>query len=96
MLFRSREWAARNGFILFPEPGYESRTLVCVNNGARSGGRSIDVARFQKLVKDAGVLIDGGYGKLKGLTFRVSNMGDETEETIGALIGIMDAALARL
>ncbi len=91
-----RAWATGHGFTLFPEPGYESRTLVCVNNGARPGGRTIDVARFQKLVKDAGVLIDGGYGKLKGLTFRVSNMGDETEGTIGALIGILDAALARL
>jgi len=91
-----RDWARRHGFTLFPEPGYESRTLVCINNGARPGGRTIDVAKFQKLVKEAGVLIDGGYGKIKGLTFRVSNMGDETPETIGALIDIMDGALARL
>jgi aspartate aminotransferase-like enzyme len=91
-----RDWARGHGFTLFPEPGYESRTLVCVNNGARPGGRTIDVAKFQKLVKEAGVLIDGGYGKIKGLTFRVSNMGDETPESIGALIDIMDGALARL
>ena len=91
-----RDWARGHGFTLFPEPGYESRTLVCVNNGARPGGRTIDVAKFQKLVKEAGVLIDGGYGKIKGLTFRVSNMGDETPESIGALIAIMDGALARL
>lgn len=91
-----RDWAARNGFTLFPEPGFESRTLVCVNNGARPGGRVIDVARFQKLVKDQGVLIDGGYGKIKGTTFRVSNMGDETPESIQALIGILDNALAKL
>ncbi len=89
-----RDWAARHGFTLFPEPGYESRTLVCVNNGAKPGGRVIDVAKFQKLVKDRGVLIDGGYGKIKGTTFRISNMGDETTESIGALIGILDEALA--
>jgi hypothetical protein len=29
-------------------------------------------------------VIDGGYGKLKGKTFRISNMGDETDETIAA------------
>jgi aspartate aminotransferase-like enzyme len=91
-----RDWAARNGFTLFPEPGYESATLVCVNNGAKAGGRVIDVAKFQKLVKDQGILIDGGYGKIKGTTFRISNMGDETEATIGSLIAILDGALAKL
>jgi aspartate aminotransferase-like enzyme len=91
-----RDWAARNGFTLFPEAGYESKTLVCVNNGAKPGGRVIDVAKFQKLVKDRGVLIDGGYGKIKGTTFRVSNMGDETVASIGSLVGLLDEALAKL
>ena len=53
-------------------------TLCCINNGARPGGRIVDVAKLQKLVKDQGFLIDGGYGKIKGTTFRISNMGDET------------------
>jgi hypothetical protein len=39
-------------------------------------------------------VIDGGYGKLKGKTFRISNMGDETDETIAALLKSLDAALA--
>jgi aspartate aminotransferase-like enzyme len=75
----TRAWALRNGFVLFPEPGYESVTLTCVSNGARPGGRVIDVPKFQKLVRDQGFLIDGGYGKIKGTTFRISNMGDETD-----------------
>src|SRR3954469_19923560 len=29
-----RDWAAGHGFTLFPEKGYESVTLTCVNNGA--------------------------------------------------------------
>ena len=91
-----RDWAARNGFTLFPEPGFESRTLVCVNNGARPGGRVIDVARFQKLVKDQGVLIDGGYGKIKGTTFRISNMGDETPASMNQLYAALDSAMAKL
>jgi aspartate aminotransferase-like enzyme len=70
--------------------------LVCVNNGAKPGGRVIDVATFQKRIKDRGILIDGGYGKIKDTTFRISNMGDETPETIGALIGILDTAIAGL
>ena len=39
-------------------------------------------------------VIDGGYGKLKGKTFRISNMGDETDETIAAMLKSLDAALA--
>ena len=78
----TRDWAARHGFTLFPEQGFESVTLTCVNNGAKPGGRAVDVAKLQKLVKDQGFLIDGGYGKIKGTTFRISNMGDETEATM--------------
>lgn len=90
-----KDWASRQGFTLFPEPGYESKTLVCVNNGAKPGGRIIDAAKFQKAIKDQGILIDGGYGKIKGTTFRISNMGDETPATIQSLIAILDAALTK-
>jgi aspartate aminotransferase-like enzyme len=92
----TRDWAARHGFTLFPDTGYESVTLTCVNNGAKPGGRVVDVPKLQKLVKDAGFLIDGGYGRIKGTTFRVSNMGDETEATMKRLYAAMDDAMARL
>ena len=65
-------------------------------NGAKPGGRTVDVAKLQKLVKDQGFLIDGGYGKIKGTTFRVSNMGDETEASMNALYAAMDKAMAQL
>jgi aspartate aminotransferase-like enzyme len=39
------------------------------------------------------MLIDGGYGKIKDKTFRISNMGDETEETMCALLDAMDDTL---
>ena len=92
----TQDWAAKHGFNLFPEDGFASVTLTCVNNGAKGGGRTIDAAKFQKLVKDQGFLIDGGYGKIKGTTFRVSNMGDETEQTMSTLYAAMDRALAGL
>ncbi|MBI3881834.1 MAG: alanine--glyoxylate aminotransferase family protein [Verrucomicrobia bacterium] len=92
----TRDWAAKHGFTLFPEKGFESVTLTCVNNGAKSGGRTVDVAKLQKLVKDQGFLIDGGYGKIKGTTFRLSNMGDETPETMGRLYAALDSAMGRL
>ena len=89
----TRAWATGHGFTLFPEPGYESVTLTCINNGAKPGGRVIDVPKFQKLVREQGFLIDGGYGKIKGTTFRVSNMGDETEATMQQLYAAFDLAL---
>jgi aspartate aminotransferase-like enzyme len=91
----TRDWAAGHGFKLFPQRGYESVTLTCVDNGARGGGRIIDVPKFQKLVKDQGFLIDGGYGKIKGSTFRISNMGDETESSMKQLYLAMDLALKK-
>jgi aspartate aminotransferase-like enzyme len=92
----TRAWAARHGFTLFPEPGFESVTLTCVNNGARPAGRVVDAAKLQKLVKEQGFLIDGGYGKIKGTTFRISNMGDETEETMNQLYAALDGAMKKL
>jgi aspartate aminotransferase-like enzyme len=89
----TRDWATRHGFTLFPEKGFESVTLTCVNNGAKPGGRVVDVAKLQKLVKDQGILIDGGYGKIKGTTFRLSNMGDETEATMNQLYAALDKAM---
>ncbi len=92
----TRDWAARHGFNLFPEPGFESLTLCCISNGARPGGRVVDMAKLQKLVKDQGFLIDGGYGKIKGTTFRISNMGDETPASMNQLFTALDQAMKQL
>ena len=91
----TRDWAAKHGFTLFPDAGYESVTLTCVNNGAKPGGRTVDIAKVQKLVKEQGFL-DGGYGKIKGTTFRLSNMGDETEATMNQLFAALDKAMGQL
>src|SRR5438093_336765 len=92
----TRDWAAKQGFTLFPEARFESLTLTCITNGARPGSRVVDVPQLQKLVKDRGFLIDGGYGKIKETTFRISNMGDETEATMGQLFAAMDDAMKEL
>tara|TARA_Y100000588_G_scaffold214461_1_gene228305 strand:+ start:279 stop:1370 length:1092 start_codon:yes stop_codon:yes gene_type:complete len=92
----TREWASKHGFTLFPDAGYESISLTCVNNGAKKEGRIVDVPRLQNLMKEKGILIDGGYGKIKGLAFRLSNMGDETEETMGNLITKLDDSMKEM
>lgn len=86
------DWVTRNGFEFFAPEGFRSKTLTCVKNN-----RGIDVSRFNQLLRENhSITINGGYGKIKGLTFRVSNMGDETDETIGEVLAAMDDSLARL
>ena len=94
-----RGWGQRNGFELLPRPGYQSITLSCFDNGARSGGkgRRIDVPKFQKLLRERHkLLIDGGYGKIQGTSVRIAHMGDETVETINELVAALDDCLKAL
>jgi aspartate aminotransferase-like enzyme len=85
-----RDHVGAKGFKLFPKEGYGSVTLNCFANTL-----NIDLAALNKTLKSKHKLvIDGGYGKLKGKTFRISNMGDETDETIAAMLKSFDAALA--
>ncbi len=84
-----RSWVEKNGFSLFPPKGYASKTLTCGSNDRR-----IDLEAFNKLLRERhACIINTGYGKIKGKTFRISNMGDETEETIATLLGQLDSVL---
>jgi len=83
----TRDWARGQGFTLFPDEGFDSQTLTTVNNGAKPGGRVVDVPKLVDLVKKQGILINGGYGKIKGTTFRLSNM---------QLYAVLDNALKQL
>jgi len=79
------------GFKLFPKAGYGSVSLNCFANT-----ENIDLGALNKILKsEHQLVIDGGYGKIKGKTFRISNMGDETDESIAVLIKALDAALAK-
>jgi aspartate aminotransferase-like enzyme len=87
-----RRWGEDAGFRLFPRPGFGSVTLNCFANTLQ-----VDLAALIRILKSKhGLVIDGGYGKLKGRTFRISNMGDETDATIAELLGALDSSLAEL
>ena len=87
-----RDWGYRNGFTLFPEEKYGSVTLNCFANT-----RDVDLVALNKALKEQhGFVIDGGYGPLKGKTFRISNMGDETDATIAELLAALDSVLFSL
>jgi aspartate aminotransferase-like enzyme len=86
------DWVRNNGFEFFAQEGYRSKGLTCVANN-----KGIDVAAMIGLLKkNHSLIIDGGYGKLKGKTFRISNMGDETDASMGAVIAALDDSLAKL
>ncbi len=83
------DWVRARGFEFFAPEGARSVTLTCVRNN-----RGIDVAGLVRDLREKHhLVIDGGYGKLKGQTFRLSNMGDETEETVGYLLACFDDCL---
>jgi aspartate aminotransferase-like enzyme len=87
-----RAWGTHHGFKLLPEERYGSLTLNCFENT-----RGLDLAAFNQILKTKhGLVIDSGYGKLKGRTFRISNMGDETDATIAVLLTALDSALAEM
>src|SRR4029077_9171406 len=72
------DWVHRAGFDFFAEEGFRSKTLTCVKNN-----KGIDVLEFARRLRERHhLVIDPGYGKIRGQTFRLSNMGDETEETV--------------
>src|SRR4030095_14560012 len=83
------EWVRGRGFEFFAAEGHRAVTLTCVKNNRGSA--------VAKLVRDLRarhhLVINGGYGKLKGQTFRISNMGDETEETVSHLLRCLDDCL---
>ena len=83
------EWGARHGFTNFAPSGNQSVTLTCFHTP-----EGFDQSGFIKSLKSKhGFVINGGYGKIKGLTFRISNMGNETAATMKELIDAMDDVL---
>jgi aspartate aminotransferase-like enzyme len=79
-------WVHERGFDFFAEEGFRSKTLTCVKNN-----KDVDVAKLVRDLRERHqIVIDGGYGKLKGQTFRLSNMGDETEESVSQLLAAVD------
>jgi len=82
-------WGARHGFENFAPAGNQSVSLTCFHTP-----EGFDQSGFIKSLKSKhGFVINGGYGKIKGLTFRISNMGNETTATMNELIMAMDDVL---
>jgi aspartate aminotransferase-like enzyme len=85
-------WLDRNGLDTLPPRAHASKSLSCVKN-SRNWDLPALIAYLKTHFK---CVIDGGYGKIKGKTFRISNMGDETDATMEELLGQLDQAVEAL
>jgi predicted phosphoserine aminotransferase len=88
MARRTREWALAKGWTMFPDEGFWSDTVSCI---ARGDGPDFNPA-IARLAEE-GLTVSGGYGKLKGETFRIGHMGEHTLEDIDMLLARFDDAL---
>lgn len=85
-------WIDGHGLDTLPPRAHASKTLSCVKNSY-----DWDLPAINKHLKTHfNCVIDGGYGKIKGTTFRISNMGDETDASISGLLDNLDATLEAL
>jgi len=84
-------WGKRHGFELLPPEGYRSLSLSCFvtpDNLDQSGW-------IKSIIEHHDIAINGGYGKIKGKTFRISNMGNENAETMQEMLDALDAELPK-
>jgi aspartate aminotransferase-like enzyme len=79
----TQEWANKH-FSMFPEVGYESITVSCINSNGK------DVNAMSNQLAERGYLISAGYGKLKDKTFRIGHMGEWNLAGIKDVIAAID------
>ena len=83
-------WGERHGLQTLPDKAFASKSLTCFRNV-----HNWDLPALNKKLKERHrMVIDGGYGKIKGTTFRISNMGDETAATMQQLLDALDDVIA--
>jgi len=74
------EWADEH-FAMFPEEGYESQTVACIENT-----QGIDVAAaIEEVSEEYDMAFSNGYGDIAEETFRIGHMGEHTVESVKTL-----------
>ena len=87
----TQEWALDRGFGLYAQQGYRSNTVTTVENAL-----GIDVAAMDAFMRnECGYAMDTGYGKIKGVTFRLPHMGDVTMDMLQEVLSGIDAYMAQ-
>lgn len=90
MADRTREWG-QTRFGLFAGTGYESDTVTCFANSS-----GIDLGEMIQKADSEGFIVSGGYGVLKGKTFRIGHMGEHTLAGVEELLSVLDDIIAEM
>jgi len=85
----TRNWA-KERFALFPEKGYESVSVTCIDNT-----RKISVADLNTFLKGRGMTLSNGYKALKEKTFRIGHMGANGLEEHRQLLAAIDEFIGK-
>ncbi len=85
-----RNWGVKR-FGLFPDPAYASDTLTCFANKM-----DLDYGALVTSADRRGFQVSGGYGPLKGRTFRLAHMGDLTLEDMQEVTAVLDEIIEEL
>jgi aspartate aminotransferase-like enzyme len=95
-LYKERNHKIQSGIIslglsLFPQEGYESPTVTCVNAPANVSGASI-----YELMRLKGFELAKGYGDVRETTFRIGNMGCILISDVEAMLKSLEVCLSTL
>jgi aspartate aminotransferase-like enzyme len=90
MARRVQDWVLANGFELFAPEGYRSQTVTTVSNT-----HNIDLSDLDRYLASKDMRIAGGYGRLKGKTFRIAHMGQTQLSDIDRLLSTLDEYLSQ-
>lgn len=71
MASRTQEWALGQGLGLFAPDGYRSQTVTTIRKPA-----ALDIGELNTFLIARGMRVAGGYGPIKGETFRIAHMGE--------------------
>lgn len=88
---RIQDGVQKLGLTMFPEKGYASPTVNCVNAPA-----GIDGVAIYKGMRDRGFELAKGYGSIQNATFRIGNMGYIPFENIDSMLEALAEVLADL
>ena len=84
----TRNWALERGQSLFPEKGFESATITCIQNDM-----NWDIDTINELLLERSFRMDRGYGKLRGKAFRIAHMGNVKDVDLIDYLNIFDEVL---
>ena len=88
MAKNTRRWAIDHGQKLFPEEGFESITITCVYNQ-----KKWDINKINDRLLERGFRMDRGYGKLRGIAFRIAHMGNIMPKDLEEYLQTFDEVL---